>query len=94
MNTYVIYDKLSCLCKIGKTKNLKSRIATLGTANLNLELLVAIPYDMEKELHTLFKDKKVNKEWYKLDEFDVNGILEINLEKFKQELNYEHSGLD
>lgn len=73
---------------------MKSRIATLGTANLNLELLVAIPYDMEKELHTLFKDKKVNKEWYKLDEFDVNGILEINLEKFKQELNYEHSGLD
>lgn len=75
--TYVIRDRLSGLTKIGKTSNIKTRLSTLSTSNLNLSLLIVESINLEKELHTLFKDKKVKKEWYDLSAEDIEGIKEL-----------------
>lgn len=81
MFTYLIYDTLSGLTKVGKTRNVKSRLSTLSTGNLNLNLLLSTEGDFEKEFHTLFKDKKVEKEWFKLSHDDIEAVEEIVLWK-------------
>jgi hypothetical protein len=81
MYTYLIFDKLSKLTKIGKTKDLKSRLSTLSTGNLNLEIVLFSKGDFENECHVLFKDKKVDKEWFNLSLEDVEGIEEIFFNK-------------
>lgn len=85
MNTYVILDKLTGNCKIGKTKNIKSRFSTLSTANLNLKLLIAIPADMEKQLHLQFANCKFKGEWFKLTQEDLELILELYVEYIKDQ---------
>ena len=86
MTTYIIFDSLSNLCKIGKTKNFKKRFSTLSTSNLNLECLMLIPLDLEKELHTLLKDKNISKEWFQLKENDLKDIQELYHDYLKKEL--------
>ncbi len=77
MKTYIIYDKLSKLCKIGKSKNPKSRLSTLSTGNLNLDFLMVFDMNVEKLLHRIFKDKKVSKECYYLSKLDLENIEEL-----------------
>lgn len=85
IHTYLIFDKLSGLTKIGKTRNIKARLSTLSTSNLNLGLIYVEQIDMEKQLHTLFKDKRVGKEWFDLKKEDVKGAIEI-INKKREEL--------
>lgn len=82
--TYLVFDKLSGLTKIGKTKDLKSRLSTLSTSNLNLGLIYAEAIDVEKELHLLFKDKKARKEWFDLTKEEVKAAIEIINNKKEQ----------
>ncbi len=77
MITYIIYDSLSKLCKIGKTKDIKKRLSTLSTSNLNLHLLFTLNHIKEAELHRMFKDKRVKKEWFNLTLEDLKGIDEL-----------------
>lgn len=79
---YLIFDSLSKLTKIGTTENLKSRISTLSTANLNLHLLYYTNVNIEKLLHKIYKDKKVKKEWFQLTLQDVENIIELVELKF------------
>lgn len=65
--------------KIGRTKDMKTRIPSIG-AKLPIEpeviLTVAVP-DMaatERDLHALFADKRLNGEWFDLDEQDIRMI--------------------
>lgn len=83
---YLVGDTLNGLVKIGNTQNIKKRLAVLRTSNLNLMLLFVLPYNLEKELHLLFKDKRVKGEWFRLSNEDIRGVVEIYNEYLKREL--------
>ena len=85
--TYIVFDKLSGLTKIGNTRDIKKRLSTLSTSNLNLSMLLVESVDIEKELHLLFKDKRVKKEWYDLTREDIKGIQEIFNNKIIEQWN-------
>lgn len=78
--TYIILDKATRLYKIGKTQNIKKRLATLGTSNINLSLVLITELD-ERFLHKLFKDKRIVKEWFGLTKEDILSIIELEREK-------------
>ena len=80
ISTYVIYDKLTGYSKIGKTTDIKKRLSTLSTSNLNLELLVVLPTNQEKFLHKYFKEKHIEKEWFCLSLSDIEEIKDLGLE--------------
>lgn len=84
MITYVIFDSVTGLFKIGKTKNMRKRFSTLSTSNLNLHIVLQLYYVTEELLHTLFKDKRYKKEWFKLTIQDIEDIKEI---EFEQKIN-------
>jgi hypothetical protein len=75
--TYVIFDSVTGLFKIGKTKNMRKRFSTLSTSNLNLHIVLQLQHVSEDLLHTLFKDKRVKKEWFRLNLQDIEDIKEI-----------------
>lgn len=86
---YLIKDSL-WFYKIWRTKNIDSRLYKYKTENSSkIELLHsywAINYiDEEKRLHLLFSSKKLNekREWFKLDDKDINYIKSLNTEKEK-----------
>jgi hypothetical protein len=60
--------------KIGKTKNLKSRLSVYKTHNIQTELILFIETDCEYYLHNKFKDKHISGEWFSLNEADINSI--------------------
>lgn len=67
------------LYKIGVSVNPKSRLMSLSTASPNpLRLVWSKKYDdayaVEKELHDQFNSKRINGEWFRLDEKDVETI--------------------
>lgn len=82
--TYLIFDSLSKLTKIGTTKNLQSRIQTLSTANLNLHLIYCTNVNIEKLLHKIYKNRKIKREWFQLTFQDIENIIElVELEFYK-----------
>lgn len=83
---YLVGDTVTGLVKIGHTSNMKKRLSTMMTSNLNLMLLLLLPYDLEDELHKIFKDKRVGREWFKLEEADIKGVIDLNNEYLKREL--------
>ena len=80
--TYLIFDSLSKLTKIGSTKDIQSRMCTLSTSNLNLHLIYCTDANVEKLLHKIYKDRKVKKEWFQLTFQDVENIIELIETKF------------
>jgi len=42
--TYIVFDKNTKLYKIGKSKDVKKRLQTLSTSNLNLKLILVLNY--------------------------------------------------
>jgi len=68
-------------CKIGFTTNIKKRIKQLQTANPN-ELVLLREYKatsrgrkLESLLHTHYKSKKINNEWFKLNSDDIKDFI-------------------
>lgn len=82
--TYIIYDNLSKLFKIGKSKNLKKRLQTLSTGNLNLEIVYIIVGDKEKFLQRFYYNKKVSKEWFNLNINDLKDLKDFQFETNKE----------
>ena len=86
MICYIIRDSLTNLFKIGRCKNFKSRFSTLSTGNLHLEPYFTLSYLTESYLHKMYKKQRVSKEWFQLDKKDLQEILELEEELFKQTL--------
>jgi hypothetical protein len=72
--TYLIRDKSTGLCKIGKTTDIKKRIEMLSCSNTELELLFIIDKDVEKELHDVYESKRYKGEWFNLSDLDLEII--------------------
>lgn len=63
--------------KIGQTKCVDTRIKQLKTANANIELIKHYKVDnvlFEKEIHLMFAEKNVNREWFSLNKKDLKVI--------------------
>lgn len=69
--------------KIGKSNDPIERLATVATClPLSPQLLVAIyssdPINLERNLHRKFSSKRVNGEWFNLDESDIQFLMELS----------------
>jgi hypothetical protein len=76
---YFIKDN-SDQVKIGYTKrNVKDRIKELNSPNLIpiLEFESKYPTQLEKALHFRFKQYNIEREWFKLDDFEIEEIRNI-----------------
>ena len=70
IHTYLFTDK-SGLFKIGKSRNVGERFRSLSIGSPSLQKVLVIPFDVEKELHVKFDNKRVVGEWFKLDKEDL-----------------------
>jgi prophage antirepressor-like protein len=89
--TYIVKDTITNTYKIGKSKDIKCRLSSLKSSNLNLELVLTLDGDFEKELHNKYIDKHIDREWYSLTEQDVidiqksqEDIIKYNIDNCKQ----------
>lgn len=68
--------------KIGRTQDLKTRIGSIG-AKLPIEPVVIATYPVddsaaaEATLHSLFAKKRLNGEWFDLDDTDIEQIRHL-----------------
>lgn len=69
-------------CKIGITSNVENRIYALQTANA-VKIVKKLVFGfndarpVEKVLHSTFGSKRLNREWFMLDEKDITKIRQI-----------------
>ena len=73
MKTYLMWDGEK-LYKIGKSKNPKSRLEGLKTANPKISLIAFGEGNNETFLHNKYSDKRYAREWFLLTEDDVKDI--------------------
>lgn len=66
MRTYLLWCPLTGLVKIGKTSNLRDRMASIAIA-APVRLLAVIEGDVERALHSRFADLRVYREWFRPD---------------------------
>lgn len=82
---YLINEVGTCNYKIGKSKNVNSRLDTLQTGNSSALSLVksfeSLNYSLlEKTLHGIFKEKQISREWFKFDKSELlNTIIIMEL---------------
>lgn len=55
--------------KIGFSTNMKARMKTFRTSSADIQLLLAIPGDraLEREMHTLFDEQRIERELFHLE---------------------------
>ena len=73
---YFALNRENMTVKIGRSRNVEARMATLRTAIPGLELLGSIPGGAraEADLHASFADERVAGEWFRLTERVAYGI--------------------
>ena len=82
MIIYLLKQENSNLYKIGVTKNTSKRIKQLQTGNaIPLELVETFQtshdYKMETALHAQFSLKRMEGEWFKLSQEEVDSFFDI-----------------
>ena len=70
--------------KIGKTNNLQQREGTLQCEKPTIELYKYIlldgersAFDLERKLHSIYKNNRVRGEWFRMEENDLNELLKL-----------------
>jgi len=84
MKTYLIYD--GRYYKIGQSTNPLERLKNLRTANPAVKLIAFGEGSTESIFHNRYKNKRINGEWFKLSNNDVNNII--------RSLRNEYEGID
>lgn len=78
IKTYLIRDRISGYCKIGKSKNPERRLKQLCQTALwhdvKFELIATINADVENFLHSLFKQERIHGEWFALRDCFIRAI--------------------
>lgn len=66
-------------CKIGKSCNVKSRMQSLGLDYHNVVHTIHSEYsfDLENQLHIVFKHRRISGEWFKLTDDDIRWIVRL-----------------
>lgn len=80
---YILHAEGSDLYKIGRAKNVKTRMKQLSTGTpYPLKLIKAIPSDdyekLETDLHCLFDSRRIHNEWYRLNDFDLANLMALD----------------
>ena len=75
-NTYVMYNPINDLYKIGKSKNVFIREKILKCAAPEIKLILSCEDDIEAELHDEFAAKRRRGEWFALTANDVLDLVE------------------
>lgn len=106
-NGYIYVIKVLDYYKIGKTKDIKTRIGEYTKLMENPEIVMCYYvhnyHYIEKYLHEKYKDRNTRGEWFKLEKCDINYIndfLKFNrvlndkekLSQFNELLNALHLG--
>lgn len=80
--TYLVYNRDYGLYKIGFTTNLFERLKTLRCYHENSIVVVCINYNIERQLHAMYFEKRVRfngeSEWFILSSKDVEEIRGIS----------------
>lgn len=74
--TYIMYDESTGYHKIGRSKNPKYRECTLQSKKPTIKLVLITPDNIEHELHTEFKSKRIRGEWFNLNADDILYLIE------------------
>ncbi len=79
-HVYLINQNDSEMHKIGITNNVRNRFSSIKTANPNpLTLVFSGKVNdaraLERELHSYFKEKKINREWFNLNQADIDYVI-------------------
>lgn len=74
LKTYIALDKVCDICKIGKTTDLRKRLSSLKTSNKDIEYLFVIEKDIEKEMHEILKDFRIEGEWFDIGKSNISKI--------------------
>ncbi len=73
--TYIAYDASSNNYKIGRSIHPKKRLKTIKSSNPSISKMWVHDDDIELGLHHEFSHKKVESEWFGLDESDLDSIF-------------------
>lgn len=94
MNSYSLYVvQGGDFCKIGRAKNLKSRLVSLQTG-CPFDLVLVKSWQLnnkatasraEEYLHDKFAAKHERGEWFRLDEEDVNYLVGLDSDSFAED---------
>lgn len=85
MITYFIYAA-GCL-KVGKSKDLPTRLKQYYTHNPQFELIGFVIGDYEKEIHNALRRLKVRNEWFRLTKEESKELLEFIRQREKMAEN-------
>lgn len=73
--TYLMLDSNTGLVKIGRSKDPKLRERTLQSEKPTIEMFAVCDRDVESELHSKLKSKRVRGEWFKLPMAEIKKIV-------------------
>ncbi|KKM24421.1 hypothetical protein LCGC14_1605220 [marine sediment metagenome] len=95
-SVYLIFDTGSEYVKIGKAKNVRKRLVALQTTPTPLILLYTLPcdsqqeaYQLEKQLQKMFRDLKVEKEWFSWSSRIEMEFLRLGAHSHQPEIDRE-----
>lgn len=75
---FIYVTKTAFGCKIGRTTRPEMRpLQITGNAPIELEVFFVKEGEVEKNLHSYFKDKWLRGEWYSLDDSDIAFIRDL-----------------
>lgn len=72
--TYLLKSKGNTY-KIGKSKDISTRLKSLKTANPFIELLISIDKDIEEELHAKYSKNNIAGEWFKFNKEEIQEVI-------------------
>lgn len=92
MKTYLIQD--GEYYKIGKTFDVNKRLSDLICSNIRLRVVSFGYKDIEYKLHQIFDKKRIKREWFELDENDIQFIINEFGNPSEDELEYKDYVID
>lgn len=79
--TYIMFDESTKMYKIGISENPRFREGTLRSEKPSVKLMYICDFNIEKFLHTKYKEYRVRGEWFNLTKDQIKEI--VHLYQFK-----------
>jgi hypothetical protein len=85
--TYLIFDGQKY--KVGRSKDPEERLKGLKTANPSCQLVMKTKKISEKLIHTIYREKRLDREWFYFDDNDLFRLKEL----FESNADVGHNNL-